>query len=61
MGKLVVLLLIMTSAFSACSKDDNVISREEPQMVEVSLDYSLLESRCMTRNGDNVYASFYKY
>lgn len=60
MKKLVVLLLITASTFSACSKDDNVISREDPQVVKVSLNYSLLESGSMTRSGDNVYASFYE-
>lgn len=60
MKKLVVFLLVTAFALSACSKDGNVISPEGPQLVKVSLDYSLLESGSMTRSGDNIYTSFYE-
>ncbi len=56
MKKLVILLLITTTMFSACSKENNV----ESQLVNVMLDYSLFESGSMTRSGDDVYISFYE-
>ncbi len=51
------LTIAIAFAFLSCSEESPI--EQSPKEVEVSLDYSFIESGCMTRVGNSVYTEFY--
>ena len=58
MKKIVLAFAIMLTLLS-CSNEDEIIVDQPETEVEVSLDYSFVETGYMTRSGSDVYMDFY--